>query len=126
MALLLDTAVVIHLRDGDAQIHARLARVREPVMISTITLVELEGGIDESDLALRRDRLSVVLEPMTVLTFGPVEARAYGSITQAVGYSRRKVLDRMIAAQALVAKACLVTSNGADFRDIPGLELIEW
>ena len=126
MALLLDTAVVIHLRDGDAEIHARLAAVREPVMISSITLVELEGGIDEPDLPLRRERLRVVLEPMIVLTFGPIEARAYGRIIQAVGYSRRKVLDRMIAAQALASGASLATSNGADFRDIPGLNLIVW
>jgi tRNA(fMet)-specific endonuclease VapC len=42
------------------------------------------------------------------------------------GYSRRKVLDRMIAAQALVDEATLVTRNGDDFRDIPGLTLLEW
>ncbi len=34
--------------------------------------------------------------------------------------------DRMIAAHALAAGAILVTANEADFRDIPGLELINW
>ncbi|HAJ03147.1 MAG TPA: VapC toxin family PIN domain ribonuclease, partial [Brevundimonas sp.] len=34
--------------------------------------------------------------------------------------------DRMIAAQAIVAGATLATLNPADFRDIPGLSLLEW
>ena len=42
------------------------------------------------------------------------------------GYSRRKLLDRMIAAQALVHRATLVTLNEDDFRDIPGLHLESW
>jgi predicted nucleic acid-binding protein len=32
----------------------------------------------------------------------------------------------MIAATALVHGPPLVTLNGRDFRDVPGLELIEW
>jgi predicted nucleic acid-binding protein len=42
------------------------------------------------------------------------------------GYSRRKLLDRMIAAQALDHRATLVTLNAGDFRDVPGLELLSW
>ena len=45
---------------------------------------------------------------------------------QARGYSLAKQLDRMIAAQALVHHAILITRNGADFRDVPGLRLLEW
>jgi tRNA(fMet)-specific endonuclease VapC len=32
----------------------------------------------------------------------------------------------MIAAQALVHRAAVVTQNPADFRDIPGLEVVAW
>jgi predicted nucleic acid-binding protein len=39
------------------------------------------------------------------------------------GYSRRKLLDRMIAAQALVHHAVLLTRNVADFSDIPELRV---
>jgi tRNA(fMet)-specific endonuclease VapC len=36
------------------------------------------------------------------------------------------MIERMIAAQALVRHATLVTRNGDDFRDVPGLSLLEW
>ena len=63
---------------------------------------------------------------LTVVHFDTADARAYGDIVRAVGYSRRKLLDRMIAAQARVRGATLVTANPADFRDVPGLELLAW
>ena len=49
-------------------------------------------------------------------------------LTDEARYSlfRRKLLDRMIAAQALVHRATLVTRNAADFRDVPGLSILEW
>ena len=59
-----------------------------------------------------------------VLAFDDAAADAYRAIVEAAGYSRRKLLDRMIAAQALVHRATLVTCNGDDFNDIPGLELL--
>ena len=42
------------------------------------------------------------------------------------GDSRRKLLDRMIAAQALVHRATLVTMNADSFRGIAGLEMLAW
>jgi predicted nucleic acid-binding protein len=53
-------------------------------------------------------------------------ADAYRMIVEAAGYSRRKLLDRMIAAQALVHRAKLVTQNPNDFQDVPGLGLLAW
>lgn len=67
-----------------------------------------------------------LLDWVAVLPFTAREAKAYGRIVQACGYSRRKLLDRMIAAQALVHRATLVTSNPEDFRDVPGLNLLSW
>lgn len=51
---------------------------------------------------------------------------AYRTIVEAAGSSRRKILDRMIAAQALVHRATLVTRNPDDFRDVLGLNLVVW
>ena len=76
--------------------------------------------------AARRTRLDLLLKRIDVVDFDARSAAAYGRIVQTVGYSRRKLLDRMIAAQALVHRATLVTSNPADFRDIPDLDLFDW
>ena len=38
----------------------------------------------------------------------------------------RKLLDRMIAAQAQVHRATLVTFNPDDFSDVPGLSSLVW
>ena len=58
--------------------------------------------------------------------FDDVAADAYASIVSRTAYSSRKVLDGMIAAQALVHRATLVTLNSDDFSDVPGLNLLSW
>ena len=97
-------------------------------MVSIITRVELEGGLlrDPSEAALRHARLDAILASLQVHPFDGACADAYRTIVGATGYSRRKILDRMIAAQALVLQATLVTLNPADFSDIPGLKLLAW
>ena len=52
--------------------------------------------------------------------------KPYGAIVASAGYSRRKLLDRMIVAQALAHRATLVTFNPEDFSDIPGLSSLVW
>ncbi|WP_428062143.1 type II toxin-antitoxin system VapC family toxin [Brevundimonas sp.] len=126
MTLMLDTSVAIHLRDGDPDIQERISTTSEPVVLPMIALVELEGGVRGDERDLRRARLDVLLKTVEVKPFLTADARAYGEIVNTAGFSRRKVLDRMIAAQAITAGATLVTRNGDDFRDIPGLTLLEW
>jgi predicted nucleic acid-binding protein len=67
-----------------------------------------------------------MLSILPVLDFGGEAADAYRTIVEAGGYSKRKIVDRMIAAQALAHRATLVTFNADDFRDIPGLSLLVW
>ena len=128
MAWLLDTDVAIHLRDGDLAVNDRIAALDGAVLMSVVTRVELEGGVyrEPTHAAARRARLDVVLAAIPVLAFDDLAADAYGSIVAHAGYSRRKLLDRMIAAQALVHRATLVTLNGSDFSDVPGLRLLAW
>jgi predicted nucleic acid-binding protein len=66
------------------------------------------------------------LAALPVLAFDDAAADAYRQIVEVVGYSRRKLLDRMIAAQALVHRTTLVTLNRGDFLDVPGLDLLSW
>ncbi len=75
---------------------------------------------------MRRARLDAILSAIPVLDFDEASADAYRVIVETAGYSRRKLLDRMIAAQALVHHATLATLNQVDFSDIPGLQLLAW
>ena len=128
MAFLIDTNVAIHLRDGDATIAARIAALDDAIVMSIVTRVELEGGVYRTpgEVPIRRARLDTLLSAIPVLAFDAAAATVYGAIVAGAGYSRRKLLDRMIAAQALVHRATLVTMNPADFSDIAGLEVRAW
>ena len=128
MPYLLDTNVVIRLRDGDPDVAEKVAALDSAILLSIISRVELEGGVyrDPAQSGLRRPRLDAILQTLPVLAFDDAAADAYRAIVEAAGDSRRKLLDRMIAAQALVHRATLVTQNPADFQDIPGLDLVVW
>ena len=128
MAYVLDTNVAIRLRDGDAVIAGKVAALDDAIVISVITRVELEGGVhrDPAERPIRRARLDAILSAIPTLAFDDAAADAYGEIVAQTGSSRRKLLDRMIAAQALVHRAVLVTMNPDDFADIVGLELQAW
>ena len=125
---LVDTSVAIAMRDADPAHRPRMETLGGDVAISIVTRIELEGGVyrDPEKAAARRAKLDVFLSALTVLPFDAASADVYRDIVAALGFSRRKILDRMIAAQALVHDATLVTLNPADFSDIPGLRLLAW
>ncbi len=128
MAFLLDTDVAIHLRDGDSVVTEKVGALDGAVLMSIITRVELEGGVyrEPAYAQIKRARLDAILAAVPTIAFDNAAAEAYGAIVASAGYSRRKLLDRMIAAQALVHRASLVTMNTDDYSDIPGLLLIAW
>ena len=128
MAYLLDTNVAIHMRDGDPAITARVLALDDAVLMSIITRVELEGGVyrEPAYAPVRRTRLEAILAAVPTVAFDDTAAEAYGAIVAHLGYSRRKMLDRMIAAQAVVHRATLATMNANDFSGIPGLTLLKW
>jgi predicted nucleic acid-binding protein len=125
--ILLDTSVAIPIRDMDA----RILQVAEPFwsnpMISVITRIELDGGVAKpgSD-PRRRELLAAFLNSVTVLDLTQTEARHYCAIVERSGFSRRKLLDRLIAATALAHRLPLATLNPGDFADVPGLEVVDW
>jgi predicted nucleic acid-binding protein len=128
LACIIDTNVAIHLRDGDAGVAKRLEELGDGVLMSIVTRVELEGGVYRVPeyAAIRRARLDVIIAAIPALAFDDLAAGFYAAILAEAGYSRRKILDRMIAAQALAHRATLITMNAEDFADIPGLDYLDW
>ncbi|MEY2944230.1 MAG: hypothetical protein RLY97_2244 [Pseudomonadota bacterium] len=126
MEYLIDTDVAIHLRDGAAAVAALIIQLDAMPSMSIITLTELQVGAAQSNNGLRAALLTRLRQSVPVLPFGEPEAEAYGRIIAAMGYDRRCVLDRMIAAQAITSGRRLITMNGRDFAKIPGLDLEVW
>ena len=128
MAYLIDTNIAIHARDGTDAVLAKLAEHDGEVLLSALSLAELQRGVyrDASLIAIRQARLEVLLRGLPVLPFDASAAVAYGRIIAQCGWARRRDYDRMIAAHAISSHSILVTNNLADFSDIPGLSLENW
>jgi tRNA(fMet)-specific endonuclease VapC len=128
MGWLLDTSVVVHLVEGNMPIVERVAALTPVPVISVATRVELEAGVFRLPIGIadRRRRLDETLEILEVLPFGDADAARYGLIIADIGFSRRQIFDRMIAAHAITLGLTLVSMNGADFSGIAGLSLLAW
>jgi tRNA(fMet)-specific endonuclease VapC len=128
VAYLIDTNIAIHARDGTEAILDKLAEHDGEVLLSALSLAELQRGLYRNpDLtAIRQARLEVLLRGLPVLPFDASAARVYGRIIAQCGWARGRDYDRMIAAHAISSGSVLVTNNVADFRDIPGLSMENW
>ena len=128
MAFVLDTNIAILLRDRHAEVRRRVGELQPPIYLSIMTRIELEGGlVAPGELATTRlARVGAILAAFSTLPFDEAAADAYRQILAVTGFSRRRIIDRMIAAQCLVHGATLITQNPADFRDVPGLMFEAW
>ena len=127
---LLDTNICIYLmKHQPPQVAERFAQCRVgDVVISAITLAELEYGVASSGSAKRRNQaaLAALLEDIPVVPFDGAAAHAYGPLRAAHRARNKDALDKLIAAQALAAEVTLVTTNEADFIGFEGLQVENW
>ncbi len=126
--IFLDTNVAIDLRDNPAAIGPRVAAITLSPVISLVTRIELESGVerDQALAPIRRALLTVMLRETEVIMLTLDDVAAYGRLIAILGFDRHRILDRLIAAQCLTRNARLVTRNPADFAGIDGLHLIHW
>ncbi|HUW25185.1 MAG TPA: type II toxin-antitoxin system VapC family toxin [Gallionella sp.] len=98
------------------------------VVISAITLAELEYGVicSEENQARNRVALDSLLEDIVVLPFDGAAASSYGSVRLATQERKRDALDKLIAAHAITLGVTLVTNNEADFVIYPGIKVENW
>jgi tRNA(fMet)-specific endonuclease VapC len=128
LAYLLDTNIAIYLREGFPGIVRRVEELRDKPFLSVVSRVELEGGVyaKVEEQEKRRIAVDAMLRLLPMLDFDFEMSEVYGNIVAKAGFNRRKIIDRMIAATALVGNFTLITTNGEDFADIDGLQLEIW
>jgi predicted nucleic acid-binding protein len=126
--ILLDTNVAIELRDDPAATGPRLAAITTSPAISLVTRIELESGVERERAfaKVRRALLAVMLRETEIVMLTMDDVDAYGRIVASAGFDRRRILDRLIAAQCLTRNASLITRNAEDFAGIPDMQLIDW
>lgn len=127
---MLDTNICIYLmKHQPAQVRERFAACYVgDVVISAITLAELEFGVACSPEAQARNQaaLAGLLEDIQVAPFEAAAARAYGPLRAQHRERNRNALDKLIAAHAMALQMVLVTNNESDFLAFPGLVVENW
>lgn len=126
--IFIDTDVAIAVRDGDAETRQKVLALDSIPVISVMTRVELENGVNRepAGTSYRRRSLDRLLHTIAVEMFTHADILAYGAIVHDIGYHRQRTLDRLIAAQAITRGATLITRNGKHFREIGELKLEVW
>ena len=126
--IIIDTNIAIDLRDAEPETARLVSALDGPPALAMISRIELESGVyrDPAHVLLRRRLLDRLLATVPVVMFSVEDIAAYGRMIATLGHDRQRTLDRLIAAQAIVRDATLITRNGKDFRKIDGLKFIEW
>jgi tRNA(fMet)-specific endonuclease VapC len=128
---MLDTNICIYLmKHQPSEVRERFAACFVgDVVISAVTLAELEFGIACSSLAVQaanRSALESLLDDIMVAPFDAQAAKSYGPIRAAYKNRNRDALDKLIASHAVALGVTLVTNNEADFVNYAGLRVENW
>jgi tRNA(fMet)-specific endonuclease VapC len=126
--IFIDTDVAIALRDVHPETHSRIADLGEIPVVSMITRIKLENGVNREPAGTnyRRRLLDTLLRTISVEMSRTPTSLLMAASSTISGYDRRRTLDRLIAAQAIARDARLITCNGRDFAKIEGLRLEVW
>ena len=131
MKCMLDTNICIYLiKKKPSVVIGRLKKKKlSEVCISSITLSELEYGVEKSErIDQNKIALAEFILPIEVMSYDELAATQYGKVR---AYLEKKgqtlgALDMLIAAHALSASLALVTNNVREFARVPGLKIENW
>lgn len=130
MNYMLDTNMCIYAQKGVPSVIEKLQmHYREGLAISSITLAELEYGIEASAAREKNERaLQGLLLILEVIPFDSSAAVHYGEIR---AHLRRHgtpigTMDMLIAAHARSMGLTIVTNNVREFERVPDLKIENW
>ncbi|MBX2865840.1 MAG: type II toxin-antitoxin system VapC family toxin [Leptolyngbyaceae cyanobacterium MAG.088] len=131
MKYMLDTNICIYLmKHQPPSVARRFAECRQgDVVISAITLAELEYGVRISDDETRQQNqkaLAALLQVIPPVPFDRLAAGVYADVRAAVPDRKRDALDKLIASHARSLSLTLVMNNLDDFRAYPDVDLENW
>jgi tRNA(fMet)-specific endonuclease VapC len=120
---LIDSDLAIYSMGGerDSVLNQRLASCSPgEVAISAISFAEVALGTWQGKPP-RQDVLDAFVRAIPIVEFDEAASREYAKLP-----FKRARFDRLLAAHALSIGAKVVTSNQADFADVPGLVTENW
>ena len=130
---LLDTNICIFLIKGkNSNVLDNLKKNRKKgLCISSITLAELEFGIENADLLYNtKNRIALMqfLSIFEIKNFDENAAREYGKVKKDLKDKKCLIgpLDMLIGAHAKSLKMTLVTNNTNEFNRIKDLTIEDW
>jgi tRNA(fMet)-specific endonuclease VapC len=124
-----DTSIYIVKKKPESVFRKLRSQGMEQVAVSTITVAELEHGVEKSQQPERnRVALMEFLIPFALIDFDYKAAQAYGRIRAALESKGSPIgpMDLLLAAQALSRDLIFVTNNVREFRRVEGLRVENW
>lgn len=132
MGFLIDSGIWIEVERGRlavADVHA--VTKSQPVFISPVTIAEMRLGaelIQDGKMRLKCLAFLRRLRRKPLLRIDAETGEVFGSLAARLHVTGRghqfRVQDLWLAAQAVQRRFKLLTLNGRDFTDIPGLDLV--
>lgn len=131
MEYLLDTNICIYIiKKKPAEVFERFKKLTiGDVGISSITLAELQFGIEKSSNSEKnREALAKFLTPIEIIDYGYDATVEYGKIRAELEKSGVPIgpLDMLIASHAKSLDVILVTNNVKEFERIADLKIENW
>ena len=127
---LLDTDTVIYSMKGkDAVQKNLLLHFNDPIMLSTVTLMELYYGAHKSQKVTSNiAKIKSLEQSLEIIHIGTESVEIFGMLKAQleVNSTRLDDFDLILASCALSRNLTLVTNNLNHFRRIDGLKLANW